>query len=248
MPEWVKDEYFSRHPDSKMRRDGGSGKWVDYGPSKGGPSLSDAQFAQYTKMMGKWVDLLKTKGKDAANDYFRSLPSWAQDFYAARHPDKALLRESDAQLRKMAMFFLADEAHQNAMIAKDPSILKWLNENASGTQRINAIMYLYSSLPDDAWIKRTFREKYPEVFSPEAKGERAIQGVLDKLAANPKYQPGFLVALQAVWDEVAEAQKHQLAPPKQMEMERPKRRRKSHRRRSAKEVSESDSFSPREST
>ena len=291
LPEWVKDEYFSRHPDSKMR--GGAhgsalsdsqfkqyskmmGKWVSLAKSGNdaaadayfnslpawaknfyksrhhgggkGSGLSDSQFSEYTKMMGKWVDLLKTKGKDAADDYFRSLPGWAQDFYAKRHPDKALLRESDAQLRKMAMFFLADEAHQNAMIAKDPSILKWLNENASGTQRINAIMYLYSSLPDDAWIKRTFREKYPEVFSPEAKGERAIQGVLDKLAANPKYQPGFLVALQAVWDEVAEAQKHQLAPPKQMEMERPKRRRKSHRRRSAKEVSESDSFSPREST
>lgn len=252
LPEWVKDQYFENNPDSKMRRDGApsgkGGKWVDYGPSKGGPSLSDAQFSQYTKMMGKWVNLLKTQGKEVANDYFRSMPQWAQDFYAARHPDKALLRESDAQLKKMAMFFLADEAHQNEMIASDPSILKWLHENASGTQRINAIMYLYASLPDDAWMKRTFREKYPEVFSPEAKGERTIQGVLDKLAENPRLQPGFLAALQSLWDGVAEAQKHQLAPPKQMEMDREKRRRKSHRHRSAKEVSESDYFSPRQST
>jgi len=242
MPKWIKRTYIQHNPKSSLADGwGGHGKGKPF-VAGGGGSLTDAQFKGYSASMGKWVKIMQTEGRAAGAEYFRGLPKLFQDFYLEHHPDKALLKYNDRFTTKLADYFLADSANQAQML-DDPQLLKWLHANNSELERKNAIRYLYLTLPNDAWIKRVFREKYPEVFSKEATGAQSIQSTLGKLAANPQMEQGFLDQLDKIWAGVAEAQKHQAKPSRTIvepvHVGGPRKR--SHQGRSARDVSQRDS-------
>ena len=133
----MRDRYYQLNPDSQLFR----GKYYDKdgnyigGSGSGGshgPSMSDSQFKQLHGPDEAWVDLMKDGKEDKADDFFRSMPKWAQEFYLARNPDKALLQESDRMLALLENYFLADKANQKAMLRNNPALAKWLHENDAG--------------------------------------------------------------------------------------------------------------------
>ena len=215
MPAWMRRRYYANNPDSTLFRGGSGG-----GSGSTGGGISDAKYKQYIGMMQKWVDLQKD-GKDAeADKYFRSLPKWAQDFYLARHPDKALLKE-DMQMQTLLMdFFGANKAEREAMKANNPKLMKWLQENSTKAARANAIQFLYSKLPDDPWLKRVFREKYPEVFSAEARGQKNIDKVSAILAEHPSFIKAWMKWYKDINETLLEAMKWSQARPKEILPER----------------------------
>jgi hypothetical protein len=225
-PDWVRRKYLADNPGSSLK-DG-----------FGGSGASNAKYREYGRYMQQWVDLTKEKGTEAGQEFFRSLPDWVQAQYLKRHPDKKLMAEDQKMVKLLQDYFLAEPNAQARMIADNPSLARWLVENDDESARIGAIQYLYRSLPDDPWVKRVFREKYPEVFSPEATGERSIQSTLSKLAEHPELNDAFLAQLEKIWAGAENALKSQLAAPKQVEMKRRKRNPRGRRSWSAKDVAE----------
>jgi hypothetical protein len=206
-PAWLRKRYYANNPDSKLFRGKSSG---------GGGGITDGQYAQYTRMMGKWVDFLRDGNQAGADKYFRSMPKWAQDFYLARHPDKALLKETLKFQTLAEEYFGADKAHQEAILQNNPAFAKWLHQNDTTAERTNAILFVYSRL-EDPWLKRIFREKYPDIFSKEAQGEAKkaqIQGILDEY---PQFRPAWRRWRADIEATLAEAMKYEKARPRQGE-------------------------------
>jgi hypothetical protein len=234
-PKWMRDMYRKNNPGSKLftGKSGGTG---------GG--LPDAQFKRYVKMMKKWVDLQKDGKDKAADAYFKSLPKWAQDFYLERHPDKSLLREDMAMQRLLAEYMGANKAHQQQMLEDSPRLARWLNENNAGAAWRNAVMYTYREI-EDPWLKRVFREKYPEIFGAEARGERNIKSVMDTLEQNPEFSDAWLRWYRHIAASLEEALKYMNARPKDLKSDHSLMKRASHHGFSAEEVRKNQREYPR---
>lgn len=227
MPSWVRNKYLADNPDSRLR-DGFGG---------GGRGYSNARYRAYGDSMEKWIKVTQEKGTEAGRAYFRSLPEWMQQQYLKRHPDKKLMAEDNKMIGLLQKYFGADDAAQQRLLDDNPRLAQWLIENDTESERNSAIAWLYRSLPRDPWLRRIFKEKYPEVFSPEVTGQRTIDSTIQKLAQHPEIQEGFLRQLDKIWAGAGQAQAHQLARPKEVELRRMKRHRGRHSW-SAKDVAE----------
>lgn len=205
MPKWVKDRYYSKHPN-------------------GGPGRSDRGSSPYSRALGKWVDLLQNGKKAEAKKYFDSLPQAYRDRYYTNHPEQRL-RNDIKRTGQLGQYFLADDANRAQYLKDNPEFAKWLAKN-SGTdaKRRMLIMAAYRAIPkEDAWMKRVFREKYPEVFSAEAKGLQSLKKTYAFLATHPDVLPAFEKWVAAVWASYAENAKHTLQPPRPIESKHQKR-------------------------
>jgi hypothetical protein len=86
------------------------------------------------------------------------------------------------------------------------------------------ILAAYEALdPGDQWLKRIYREKYPEIFSDEAAGLETLNKVYGRLEEHPDMLPGFEKWVAAIWASYAENLKHTKNPPKPLEAKRPPR-------------------------
>jgi hypothetical protein len=202
MPKWVKDRYYSKHPDGFGRNGGGSG-----GSSP------------YSKAMKKWVDLLQSGHKDEAKDYFDMLPKAYKDRYYENHPE-AKLRDNIKRTGQLGQYFASDDANRIQYLHDNPDFAKWLKAQGSSDQmRRMLITAGYRALPkDDAWLRRLYREKYPEIFSPEGVGEQSLKKVFSELIDHPEFKPGFEKWLATIWETYAENMKHVVARPKPVEI------------------------------
>lgn len=190
LPQWVKDQYNAKHPEKKAK---------------------SVKTAEYLGYMDKWVKLFDSSDRDAAMKYFQSLPDWAKERYYKKHPENRAKFELQAEMStKLQNYFAADPANQAAYLAANPDLQKWLAKNATqGAKDRNAILAAYKSIPkDEAWLRRVFREKYPEIFSAEAAGERKLKRVYDTLASHPDVLPEFEAWVKAIWGTYAEMLKH----------------------------------------
>ena len=236
-PAWVRRRYYANNPDSTLFRGQRSGGTGGYSRGSGG-GISDAKYKQYVQGMKQWVNLLRDGKDDEAVRYFQSLPQWMQDFYVRNNPDKALIKEDMKMQALLQDYFLADRANQQAMLKNNPRLAKWLNENDTQTARRNAINYMYSQLPDDPWLKRVYREKYPEVFGKEAVGRQRRRAVLDTLNDHPEFRGAWEEWLEDIYSTLQEAMKYMTARPKSPEVDHSRMRRRGYRGMSAEEVSE----------
>jgi len=195
MPQWVKDRYFAKNPN---------------GFGKGGGGTSP-----YAKAMGKWVKLLQDGDKDGAKTYFDSLPQAFKDRYYAKHPD-AKLRSDIKRVGQLGQYFAADDANRAQYLIDNPLFAKWLKAQGSkSSTRRMMILAAYQGLPqEDQWLRRVFREKYPEVFSKQAAGDASIRKVASFLVEHPDMTPAFEKWMKAVLASYAEELKHEKAPPK----------------------------------
>jgi hypothetical protein len=215
MPAWMRRRYYANNPNSTLFR----GKRGSGGYSGSGGGLSDTKYKSYVRMMKKWVDLLRDGKEKEAGKYFRTLPKWAQDFYLKRHPDKALMKEDDKMLRMLQVYMGADKAAQKSMLENNPKLARWLQENDSKAAWQNAVQFVYSKLPKDPWLRRVFREKYPEIFGKEAAGKRARRDVADTLADHPEMRGPWEKWYEHIHMTLQEALKWMHARPKSLEID-----------------------------
>lgn len=243
LPAWAKDRYFQKHPDRRakaqqnllylsfmkrwvshyQRRDykGGADffkkmpQWVQDRYLAKHPKGSQGGGSPYAAAMGKWVALLQAGKKDQAKAYFASLPKAYKDRYYNRHPD-ARLRNDIKRTGQLGEYFSADDANRIVYLKNNPEFAKWLHANNKSTSdRFRLITAAYRALPkDDAWLRRVFREKYPEVFSQQAKGEAGLKKVYAFLSQHPNFLPSWQKWVDAVWASYAQEQKHTLKPPR----------------------------------
>lgn len=202
LPQWVKDRYRAKHP-LKAR---------------------SLQTTQYLGYMDKWVKLFDSPDKNAAMKYFNSLPEWAKERYFKKHPENRVKFETSAKMgQKLAYYFASSEAAKGDYLKANPDLQKWLAQNAN-TEEMERISILqaYRMLPkEDAWLRRVFREKYPEIFSQEGQGERRLNKVYDRLSAHPEMLPEFEKWVDAIWGTYAEMlMKGQARPLREVEMVR----------------------------
>jgi hypothetical protein len=205
LPSWVKDRYYAKHPDG-------------FGKGSGGTS-------PYAKAMGKWVKLLQDGKKDEAKAYFDSLPQAMKDRYYAKHPDQKL-RNDIKRVGQLGEYFAADDANRAVYLENNPEFAKWLRAqgNSESTRRM-MIMAAYQGLDkSNTWLRRVFREKYPEVFSAEAKGEQSLKKTYNFLDTHPDMLPGFEKWLAAVWASYEDNVRHSKAPPKPIESDHSRQR------------------------
>jgi hypothetical protein len=196
LPKWVQDRFYSDHPEGTF-----SGT------------------SAYSKAMGKWVALLQSGDKDAAKKYFDALPQAYRERYYSKHPE-AELRDNIKRTGQLGEYFAADDANRAQYLKDNPDFAKWLRaQGDSAATRRMMILAAYKALPtDDQWLRRVFREKYPEVFSKEATGAAAVKKVTAFLAEHPEMTPAFQKWYEAIMESYAEELKHAKAPPKPLEV------------------------------
>lgn len=190
LPQWVKDRYLAKHPEKKGRA---------------------IKTTEYLGYMSTWVKMFDKGDRNAAMKYFQSLPSWVKERYYQKHPENRAKFELQAEMSvKLQNYFASSKEDQAKYLAANPDLQKWLAKNATqGAQDRNAILAAYRSIPSgEAWLRRVFREKYPEIFSQEAAGERRLRKVYDTLAEHPDVLPEFEAWVKAIWDTYAEMLKH----------------------------------------
>jgi hypothetical protein len=213
MPAWVRARYLAKHPNSKI-----------------------VTGQQYFAAISRWVDLLKAGKFAEAEAYFKSLPEWMQERYYQAHPDQRAKNELDlAALRAGADYFLASGDDKLKALERNPELQQWLLENGGDEAAMRGLIQaIYRAIPSsEAWLKRTFRERFPEVFGKEAQGQRRLRSVARRLAENPEIQPFYDRALALQQKLFAEQLKRNKTLPKPWSMERRKRHAKRRRRRGA---------------
>jgi hypothetical protein len=195
LPKWAKDRYYQKHPDGFGR-----------GTKKSSP---------YSRAMGKWVKLLDAGDKEGAKKWFDSMPAAYRERYYKGHPE-ARLRDDVKRSGQLGEYFAANDAARAQYLKDNPEFARWLHKQGDKEQtRKMLITAAYQALPaDNQWLKRMFREKYPEVFSQEAKGAGSLKKTYRFLAEHPEMQPAFERWLEGVMASFAEEQKHHLARPK----------------------------------
>jgi hypothetical protein len=216
LPSWIRERYYAKHPDKRAK----------------------AQAAgAYAGAMQQWVKLLKAERYDEAEKYFRSLPQEFQERYFRKHPEQRARYGDQAMLKAARAYFVADDATKAQILDRDPAFAKWLRGLGGDEEtRRGLIIAAYRTIPkEEAWIRRVFREQYPEIFSQEAAGERRLRSVARDLAANPKLQEGYERWVEAQYRAYSEQFKRSPTPPKPLDVERVKdwRRRTIKRRRRA---------------
>jgi hypothetical protein len=194
LPQWVKDEYYSKHPGKRHQAQ---------------------QTSQYLGYMQHWVHLFDAKDKTGAMKYFNSLPQWARDRYYAKHPQNRMKWETDAKMwAKLSNYFATDKANQDKMLAENPDLVRWLAKNATDAEaRRAAIMNAYAAIPkDQAFLKKVFRDKYPDIFSQQALGDRKLQTVAAALSKHPEMSASFEKFAAGAWATYTEMLKHVARP------------------------------------
>lgn len=133
--------------------------------------------------------------------YFRSLPKWARDRYYAKHPDKRVEYETNSKMWELAYgYFATDKANQARMLREHPELVRWLSQNAKGSGEKFAILAAYKAIPkEEAWLRKVFREKYPELFDPKYLGEQKLKRIYDTLAKHPEMTEDFSKWVEAIW-------------------------------------------------
>lgn len=219
-PAYMRSQYYANNPNSTLfRGSGASRSGGSYRGGGGGGGISDARFRTYIKSMKTWVNLLKD-GKDAeAKAYFNGLEQWKKDFYWQNNPDKKFQMQNDKMFALAAEYFVAEPAAQRAMLRRNPGLRRWLNENDTGAARKNAIRFAYQKLPDDPWLKRVYREKYPEVFSDEAKGKAKREAVFDILEKYPEFMDEWMRWYEDIAKTMVEALAYMNPRPRQLEQD-----------------------------
>jgi hypothetical protein len=216
LPQWVRDRYLRTHPDSKMG-DGAKGSAFQFDGKffKSAESMQryidgrarGKQTTTYLSYMDRWVKLFEAGDKERAMRYFNSLPQWAKDRYFKKHPEnKARFTTSAAMFEKARRYFAADQSGQTKFLQENQDFAKWLAANGStAEQQRFAILAAYRSIPkEEAWLRRVFREKYPEVFSVEALGERKLQKVFATLSKHPDLSDDFEKWVSQIWGSYEE--------------------------------------------
>ena len=222
MPSWVHDRYFARHPDSGMR-DGIGGDRSDT-PERRRSAL---QGSSYAAAIGRWVELLRAREYVQADEWFRSMPSWMQERYFERHPDQRAKHQlTSDMLRIGAEYFLAPaEADKLRILQENPQLAIWLKEHGGNEAAWRGLIFaIYRAIPaSDGWIKRKFRNAYPELFGQEAQGERRRKRVAQQLAAHPEMVPFYEKALALQLSVYQDQLKRSRTAPKPIEMQRKSR-------------------------
>jgi hypothetical protein len=195
----------------------------------------------YYAALGTWVNMLKAQDFVAADRYFRTLPEWMREKYYAKHPDQRAKAELDSEaLRYGAEYFLAQGDAKLAVLAKYPQLRAWLAEHGGeeGAMR-GLVQAMYRAIPsNEPWLKRTFRERFPEVFGQAAAGERRIAKVARNLAEHPEMLPFYERALALQSSLYSEQLKLNKVAPRPWSMERKRRLAKKGKRRAARMHSE----------
>lgn len=193
LPQWVKDEYYKKHPERRK---------------------ASAQTAQYLGYMDKWVKLFD-KSETEAMAYFNSLPKWAKERYFEKHPDKRAKFGLDAKhSTELIEYFAGNKEDRAAYLKAHPGLAEWLAKNspAKASERY-AILAAYSAIPKgEAWLRRVYREKYPEIFGQEAKGEARLKSVYDSLSRHPSVLPEFEQWVKVIQETYVEMLKHAPRP------------------------------------
>lgn len=238
-----KARYYQKHPDKKaavianLRYIGYMKKWTEFyrhrdyagGAAffakmpqdvrdryyKGNPEGFSGKPSPYSKAMGTWVGLLEDGKKVEAKKYFDSMPQAFKDRYYKKHPDQ-LLQTDIRRTGQLSQYFSADDMNRAAYLENNPEFAKWLK--AQGTKdstRRMLVMAGYMALgKDEQWLKRVYREKYPEYFSAESKGVSALRGVNAFLIEHPEMKPAFQRWVDAVMETYREQLKHTKNPPR----------------------------------
>lgn len=232
MPAWVHDRYFAKNPDSKMR-DGMGG---DPMATPRGQAVADTT---YSGAMQTWVALLQAKQYERADQYFGDLPDWIKERYYVKHPDQRAKHDLDAGiLAKGASYFLADPRDKARYLT--PELRTWLAAHGGSEGAMRGLVFaIYRAIPSsEPWLKRTFRERYPELFGKEEQGRRRSDKVLRTLAEHPEMLPFYERALRLQTQLYTEQLRRSAKPPKPLEMVRKRRLRQRSKRRAARWHSE----------
>ena len=206
LPSWIKDKYYAKYPDKRAKA---------------------VATVAYIGAMKKWVSFFEAKDQVGANAYFRGLPAWIKERYYQKHPDKRARNELDSTvLAAGAAYFLAADGDKPGVLAQNPVLAAWLRvHGGKEAARRGLISAIYASIPNsEAWLKRTFRQRYPDVFgTPEINGQRRLEKVARTLLAHPElrtpYEQMFLRESAAYTNNL----KLNKVPPKQLTMEHQKR-------------------------
>jgi hypothetical protein len=204
LPAWVRERFYSNNPDGQTS--GSSG---------------------YAKAMGKWVALLQDGKRDEAKAYFDSLPQAYKDRYYAKHPMEKL-KTDILRMGQLQQYFAADDANRVLYLQNHPEFARWMaQQDDSESRRRMLILAAYQTLPkDDQWLRRIFREKYPEIFSQEAKGLARLSSVFDKLADHPDLVDDWQRWVEHILNSYGDMLKHGKAQPKPIEFIHPQQRTK----------------------
>lgn len=224
MPAWVQARYFTNNPNNA----GG-----------GGDRRGPVQATAYSAAMGKWVEMLKAKKYDEANAYFKGLPDWIKERYYTRHPEQRAKNDFDnEQLSNSAAYFLAADGDKAKYLTAE--LGRWLQQHGNSESAMRGmIQAIYRAIPSsNPWLRRTFRERHPEIFGKEAQGERSVSKVLNTLARYPEMQPFYEKAF-ALQTATYESQlRRNKVQPQPWTMERKQRAIRRRRRRAARLSSE----------
>jgi hypothetical protein len=190
----------------------------------------------YFASISRWVGLLKSGNFAAADKHFRSMPAWMKEKYYERHPDQRAKNDLDMDaLRRGAEYFLASGDDKLKVLADNPQLRAWLKEHGGDEEAFRGLINaMYRAIPSsEPWLKRTFREKFPEIFSQEALGDRRLRSVATELATHPEMLPFYEKALKLQSQLFQEQLKHSKVQPKPWSMERKSRAKKRTKRRAA---------------
>ena len=160
-----------------------------------------------------------------------------QEKYYAKNPGQRAKGELDSTaLRLGAEYFLAaDDATKLSLLQRNPAFREWLKEHGGNEAAMRGLINaIYRAIPaGEAWLRRTFRESYPEIFSVEAGGERRLAKVARSLAEHPEMRPFYERAFAIQSKLYTEQLKLSLKPPTPMTIVRKRRLRKRTKRRAA---------------
>lgn len=194
LPQWVKDRYKAKH--------GARGERAQ-------------QTSQYLGYMKRWIKFFDSGDEVGGQKYFNSLPQWAKDRYYDKHPDQRIRHETDSKMwSKLVNYFASDDHAQAEYLSQNPDLQRWLAKNGSATDATRMlVLETYRNIPkDEAWLRKVYREKYPEFFSAEAAGERKLKRVYSTLLKHPEVSDEFEKWVKAIWDTYAEMLKHGVRP------------------------------------
>jgi hypothetical protein len=177
--------------------------------------------------MGRWVKTFDGPDKGAGMKFFWSMPKWVRDRYFASHPGKRV--EFEAKLKYGALladYFTADDGMRPRFLSAHPDFARWLLTNMKSSKTI-LILAAYAAIPKtDQWLRRVMREKYPEVFSQEAKGEQRLRRVYEKLGRHPAMLPAFEEWEKAILAAYEEMLRKSGARPRQVTLDHAGERRR----------------------
>ncbi len=174
LPKWMKERYFEKHP----------GKRAEF-----------ERNGAYTDAMSQWVKLLDARDYDGARAFFDNLPTWMREQYWSRHPERRDFAANHAMFAKLQEMYLLQVEDQADYLDANPDLRRWIAKisgNSREETRRAMILQVYRAIPsDEPWLRRVFQQRYPEVFSDEAKSERQNARTEAALRERPELRAGY---------------------------------------------------------